>query len=53
MTWCRTVDEVRAAALEDSKNDPPLNQAQADYLAAVLAANPLPPAIPPPAALVA
>lgn len=34
---CRTVDEVRAAALADAQNDPPLTQAQADLVAAILA----------------
>lgn len=34
---CRTLAEVIAAADADSKNDPPLSQDQADYVAAVLA----------------
>ena len=34
---CRTLDEVRAAALADARADPPLTQAEADLVAAVLA----------------
>lgn len=34
---CRTVAEVIAAARADGRNDPPLSQDQADYVAAVLA----------------
>lgn len=37
MTACRTVEEVRAAALADSRDDPPLTQEQADLIAAILA----------------
>ena len=37
MTVCRTLAEVLAAADRDSKDDPPLSQAQVDYVAAVLA----------------
>ena len=37
MTACMTVDQVIAAALRDSKNDPPLNQEQTDLAAALLA----------------
>ena len=36
---CRTVAEVLAAADADSLKDPPLTQAQADYLAAIRAAH--------------
>lgn len=35
MTVCRTVEEVRAAALEE--HDGPLTQEQADQVAAILA----------------
>lgn len=35
MTVCRTVDEVRAAALRDAKDDEPLTQDQADLVAAI------------------
>ena len=34
---CRTLDEVRAAALADAQDDPPLTQDQADLVAAILA----------------
>jgi len=34
---CRTVEEVRAAARADAQADPPLTQAEADLIAAVLA----------------
>jgi hypothetical protein len=37
MTWCRTLDDILAAANADSTNDPPLTQVQADLLAAILA----------------
>lgn len=37
---CRTVDEVRAAARRDGADDPPLTQAQADLVAAILASSP-------------
>jgi hypothetical protein len=37
VTTCRTADEVRAAALADAKDDPPLTQDQADLIAAILA----------------
>ncbi len=37
MTCCRTVDEVIAAAIEDSKDDPPISQETADLLAAIKA----------------
>ena len=37
MTLCRTVDEVRAAALADAQGDPPLDQGTADLAAAILA----------------
>jgi hypothetical protein len=39
VTTCRTLDQVDAAAIADSKNDPPLSQDQADLLAAILAAH--------------
>jgi len=34
---CRSVDEVRAAAVADAKGDPPLTQDQADLVAAIAA----------------
>lgn len=34
---CRTLADVYAAADADSAGDPPLSQAQADYVAALLA----------------
>jgi len=34
---CRTLDEVRAAALDDAQGDPPLTQDQADLVAAIAA----------------
>jgi hypothetical protein len=34
---CKTIAEVEAAAVEESKDDPPLTQDQADYVAALLA----------------
>lgn len=37
MTTCRTLAEIRAAALADARSDPPLTQAQADLVAAILA----------------
>jgi hypothetical protein len=37
MTCCRTVEEIRAAARADAQADPPLTQAEADLIAAVLA----------------
>ena len=37
MTWCKTTEEVRAAARDDAQADPPLTQAEADLIAAVLA----------------
>jgi len=37
VTCCRTVDEVRDAARADAQADPPLTQAEADLIAAVLA----------------
>jgi hypothetical protein len=37
MTWCRTIEEVEAAGAEAGRNDPPLSQAQADLVAAILA----------------
>ena len=37
MTTCRTLDEVYAAADADSIGEPPLTQAQADLVAAILA----------------
>jgi hypothetical protein len=37
MTWCRTLDEVRAAALDDARSDEPLTQNQADLVAAIRA----------------
>jgi hypothetical protein len=37
MTVCRTLDEVRAAALADAASDPPLTQDAADLVAAILA----------------
>lgn len=37
MTICRSVEEVRAAALADARDDPPLTQDQADLIAAILA----------------
>jgi hypothetical protein len=37
MTVCRTIDEVRAAADADSRDDPALSQEQADFIAAILA----------------
>lgn len=40
MTCCRTLADVYAAADADSAGDPPLSQAQADYLAAIRAAHP-------------
>ena len=36
MTVCRTLEEVRAAALADAQGDPPLTQDQADDVAAIL-----------------
>ena len=36
MTICRSAEEVRAAALADAKDDPPLTQDQADHVAAIL-----------------
>ena len=36
MTACRTVAEVRAAAMADAKDDPPLSQGTADLAAALL-----------------
>ena len=39
MTACRSVDEVRAAAAADARDDPPLPQATADLAAAILAAH--------------
>ena len=38
MVWCRTIEEVIAAADAESRNDPPLSQATADKVAAILAA---------------
>lgn len=35
MTTCRTLAEVLAAADADSRDVPPLTQAQADYAAAI------------------
>ena len=35
MTTCRTVEDVRAAALNDAKDDEPLTQDQADLVAAI------------------
>ena len=37
MTACRTLTDVRAAALADAAGDPPLSQDQADLAAAILA----------------
>jgi hypothetical protein len=37
MTLCRTLDEVLAAADAESVRYPPLSQAQADRVAAILA----------------
>lgn len=37
MTTCRSLAEVLAAADADSKADPPLTQAAADLVAAILA----------------
>ena len=37
MVTCRTVEEVRAAALADAAHDEPLTQDQADLVAAILA----------------
>ena len=37
MTTCRTVAEVIAAAGDDARDDPPLSQDLADYVAAVRA----------------
>jgi hypothetical protein len=37
MTRCFTLDDVLAAADADSQGDPPLSQAQADLIAALLA----------------
>jgi hypothetical protein len=34
---CRTLDEITAAGARDALNDPPLTQAQADRVAAILA----------------
>jgi hypothetical protein len=36
---CRTVADVIAAAHADGKDDPPLSQEQADYVAALLASH--------------
>lgn len=36
MTACRTVEEVRAAALADAEDDAPLTQEQADRVAVIL-----------------
>jgi hypothetical protein len=36
-TTCRTLADVLAAADRDAANDPPLSQAQADLIAALLA----------------
>jgi len=33
----RTIAEIEAAGLEDGRSDPPLTQAQANYMAALLA----------------
>jgi len=38
MTICRTLSEVRAAALAEAASDPPLTQQQADLVAAILLA---------------
>jgi hypothetical protein len=38
MTTCRTIAEVEAAADADSVGDPPLSQAAADRVAAILLA---------------
>jgi len=37
MSVCRDLDAVLAAADRDSKNDPPLDQATTDHIAALLA----------------
>lgn len=37
MTYCRSLDDVLAAADADSAGDPPLTQEQADNCAALLA----------------
>ena len=37
MTLCRTIADVLAAADRDSKGDPPLSQAAADLVGAILA----------------
>jgi hypothetical protein len=37
MTICRTIAEVQAAAVADSRADPPLSQEQADLITALLA----------------
>jgi hypothetical protein len=46
MAVCRTIDEVLAAADADGANDPPLSQAQADFVAAIFAAGGAEPASP-------
>ncbi len=38
VVWCRTIEEVIAAADAESRNDPPLSQATPDKVAAILAA---------------
>lgn len=38
MTACRTLAEVRAAALRDALDDPPMTQETADLVAAILTA---------------
>jgi hypothetical protein len=37
MVVCRTLDEIYAAAAADAAGDPPLTQAEADRVAAILA----------------
>jgi len=37
MTICRSAEEVRAAALDDARDDAPLTQDQADLVAAIVA----------------
>jgi len=37
VAWCRTIEEVQAAAAEEAKADPPLTQDGADLKAAILA----------------